>query len=257
MEQSVISAQKQTGLSGSALKWIAIGSMLLDHVGAVLLEGGLMGNTQAQLDAFLLLPSAMAVSLADLVLRMIGRLAFPIFCFLLVQGFLHTRSAPKYLARLAVFALISEVPFDLAVADRWFDPSYQNVFFTLALGLLVLMAMRRCEQQGYAWAGLLAAVAGSAAALALRTDYDATGILLIVVFYVLRNKKSWCFILAGALLVRSSWVLLGTAALALIPIHLYNGQKGRALPKYLIYCFYPAHLLALFLIRRLAMGVPG
>ena len=85
----------------------------------------------------------------DFALRVIGRFAFPIFAFLLVQGFLYTRSVPRYLARLTAFALISELPFDLATGDCWYDPGHQNVFFTLATGLVTLAALRWCETVSY------------------------------------------------------------------------------------------------------------
>ena len=121
------------GLSGSALKWIAIVTMLIDHTGAVVIEQGALEWA--------------GWYWVDFALRVIGRFAFPIFAFLLVQGFLHTRSVPRYLARLTAFALISELPFDLATGDCWYDPGHQNVFFTLATGLVTLAALRWCERQ--------------------------------------------------------------------------------------------------------------
>ena len=111
---------KQQGISGYWLKVIAVVSMLIDHTSAVILEQipGLENP------AFLM--------------RIIGRAAFPIYCFLLVEGFYHTRSRAKYAGRLFLFALISEVPFDLAFSRRMWDFSSSNVFFTLLFGLLVI-----------------------------------------------------------------------------------------------------------------------
>lgn len=233
------------GLSGSALKWIAIVTMLIDHTGAVVIEQGALEWA--------------GWYWVDFALRVIGRFAFPIFAFLLVQGFLHTRSVPRYLARLTAFALISELPFDLATGDCWYDPGHQNVFFTLTTGLVTLAALRWCERQKGSrryWLWPAALAAGCAAATLLRADYTWQGVLLIGIFYLLREQKTLCWLLAVPVLAWSSLSVLGTAVLALIPLHFYNGEKGRPLPKYLFYAFYPAHLLALFLVRFYILGVP-
>ena len=120
---------KQPGISGYWLKLIAVISMLIDHTSAVILEQipGLENP------AFLM--------------RIIGRLAFPIYCFLLVEGFYHTRSRAKYAGRLFLFALISEVPFDLAFSRRMWDFSSNNVFFTLLFGLLVIWGVEGIKQK--------------------------------------------------------------------------------------------------------------
>ena len=104
---------KQQGISGYWLKLIAVISMLIDHTSAVILEQ---------------IPGLEAPAFF---MRIIGRAAFPIYCFLLVEGFYHTRSRAKYAGRLFLFALISEVPFDLAFSRRMWDFSSNNVFFTL------------------------------------------------------------------------------------------------------------------------------
>ena len=120
---------KQQGISGYWLKVIAVISMLIDHTSAVILEQipGLENP------AFLM--------------RIIGRLAFPIYCFLLVEGFYHTRRRAKYAGRLFLFALISEVPFDLAFSRRMWDFSSNNVFFTLLFGLLVIWGVEGLKQE--------------------------------------------------------------------------------------------------------------
>ena len=82
------------------------------------------------------------------IMRGIGRIAFPIYCFLLVEGFYHTHDVKKYISRCFLFAVISEVPFDLAVHGVWFYPGAQNVFFTLAIGLCTLYAVSACERKG-------------------------------------------------------------------------------------------------------------
>ncbi len=133
--------QRSGGISGNTLKMIAIITMLIDHIGAGVVEpylsmnmGAMDGNEMFNRLYYL-----------DRSLRIIGRVAFPIFCFLLVEGFLHTRDVKKYGSRLLLFSLISEVPFDLIFFNTWFYPGYQNVYITLFIGLVVLAGYRRCE----------------------------------------------------------------------------------------------------------------
>ena len=125
-------SNKKFGISGSTLKLIAIVSMLIDHTAATVIRALLISASPDWQPGLRTLYS---------VSRDIGRLAFPIFCFLLVEGFLHTRNPKKYAGRLFLFALISEIPFDLALQSGWFDPGKQNVYFTLLIGLLVLMGL--------------------------------------------------------------------------------------------------------------------
>lgn len=129
-ERENVSGKK--GITGSTLKIIALATMLTDHIGAVVL--GRMELTGALLYAYY-------------IMRIIGRTAFPIFCFLLAEGFRHTGSKTRYALRMLVFALVSEIPFDLAVRGEAFDFSYQNVFFTLFIGLLVLCGLKKVSSE--------------------------------------------------------------------------------------------------------------
>ena len=115
------------------LKVVAAASMLIDHIGAVLIE-----NT--------VLYENVNWTIAAVICRLIGRIAFPLFCFLLVEGFIHTSNIKKYIARIGLFTLISEVPFDLALFGR-ITLYRQNVFFTLFIGLLMLLAVHKVEQR--------------------------------------------------------------------------------------------------------------
>ncbi|MFT4106847.1 MAG: TraX family protein [Lacrimispora sp.] len=227
------------GITGNTLKMVAIVTMFLDHAGVVLVAGGILGDNVIQ--------EGSLWPLAYVVLRTIGRLAFPIFCFLLTEGFLHTRDVKKYGIRLLAFAFISEVPFDLAIFDRWFQPGYQNVYFTLFLGLCVLYfydkAAGNSVKQG------LIALAGMAIASFIRSDYDAIGIGMILIFYVFRGNKKLQTLFGGMLAVVSSLSLSGAAALAFIPIRMYNGKRGEKNLKQFFYWFYPVHLLLLYLLR--------
>ena len=184
------------------------------------------------------------VFLYDL-MRLVGRLAFPLFCFLLVEGFLHTSNVKKYALRLALFALVSEVPFDLAVFGTLFDPKHQNVFFTLLIGLLVMIAADRFREK--VWVQVVIYAAGMAAGLLLQTDYGYKGVLLIIILYIFRYERK-TQALAGALTI--SWEL--TAPLAFLPILAYNGKRGLSM-RYFFYWFYPVHLLILCALRPFFM----
>lgn len=237
---------KTRGLSGSTLKMIAIVTMLIDHIGAAVI---------ARL--FKIGPQPQELYTIYSVMRDIGRIAFPIFCFLLVEGFLYTHSRLKYVLRLSMFALISEIPFDLAFSGKMFEFGYQNIFFTLVIGFLTIWGMHVVTEKRE-WNPLLRVLlwlpigfAGMMLALLLQTDYDAKGVLCIIALFLFRNQRSYQ-ILAGC--VAFGW-FEPPALIAFIPIAFYNGSRGWNL-KYVFYLFYPVHLLVLYLIC-LGMGTGG
>ena len=247
---------KTSGLTGSHLKWIAIITMFLDHIGAALLEIGLLpqiANAVLAGNAFNFLPTDYHTWYnLDLVLRYIGRLAFPLFCFLLIEGFLHTKNVKKYMLRLGLFALISEVPFDLTFNNSVLELTSQNVFFTLFIGLAVLYGLQYFEEtlpSHMAPLRYLVAITGMMAAYFLQTDYDAFGVLLIVLLYELRNSRKWQCIIGAIVTFFNSY----TAPLAFLFIWFYNGKRGNQLPKYFFYAFYPLHLLVLAGLRILIL----
>ncbi len=128
---------EKKGLTSFAIKVIAIVTMFIDHCGAVFVERrlSLIKETVPNYEGD---PTYVALNITDGIMRSIGRIAFPLFIFLLIQGFMHTRNRLKYAIRLGLFALISEVPFDMAFRNTYFTMSYQNVFFTLFLGFLFM-----------------------------------------------------------------------------------------------------------------------
>lgn len=234
------------GLSGSALKCIAILTMLVDHIGAAVFARLLLAGEGS---AFLY--SAYTVS------RTIGRIAFPIFCFLLVEGFVHTHNRSKYAVRLFVFAALSEIPFDLAFSGSVLEFSHQNVFLTLGIGFLTMWGFWAVEQKGR-WnpvlrKGLQAVIlcTGMAAAYILRTDYDMLGVLCIMALYVFRGMRG-PQILAGCLAF-GFWE--PAALVAFLPLAFYNGTRGWNI-KYVFYAFYPFHLLVLYVVCA-CMGIAG
>jgi hypothetical protein len=190
-------------------------------------------------------------------LRNIGRIAFPIFCFLLVEGFQRTSNLKKYALRLGAFALISEIPFDLAFSSSLLEFHYQNVYFTLFLGLLTMTGCAAVETKfaENIWAkticSLLVLFAGMGAAELLQTDYGMLGILCIMVLYIFRKNRLFQAV-AGAL--SFCWWEL-PAVLAFIPIYFYNGKRGWKI-KYFFYLFYPVHLLLLAVVCHF-LGLDG
>lgn len=210
--------EKRKGfLNHFTLKIIAIVSMVIDHIGYVFFSSQ---------SAF----------------RAIGRISFPIFCFLIVEGFFYTRNHLNYLIRLAIFAILSEIPFDLAFRHTLFDWQHQNVFITLSLGLISIFCI---EEMNKYRRFIFPLFLTWAAAYFAHCDYGLGGVLLICMFYTTKNSPGTRLILCALIL----YVFFGTFELyglfALIPIALYNGEHGPN-AKMIFYWFYPLHLLILF-----------
>ena len=249
---------KEHGLSGSTLKYIAIITMLIDHFGAAffIVFTSFYAGTACFAQADILYQ----------VMRGIGRTAFPIFCFVLVEGLYHTHDVKRYLLRLFAFALVSEIPFDLALSDRILEFGAQNVFFTLFLGLLVIMAADRVMERfssdnltseiGRITLLVVIGMVGCAlASYVISCDYGASGVIAIYIMYLLRSKRELGFALAVVSLGVFSGELELLALLMLIPLHFYNGTRGKQ-HKYFFYAFYPLHLLLLALIAwGLGLGI--
>lgn len=239
-------------MTTSMLKVIAILLMLIDHTGAVIF------------------PEA-------IILRLIGRLSFPIFSYLIVVGYTKTKSFSKYLTRLVIFAALSQIPFSLAFGEKFTILSFSdflsflvgspnphlNVFFTLALGLL---AIRIWDKQESELVRILTVLSLATIANVLHTDYNMYGIAMILAFYIYRDNKiktvisqTIVYILFDAtqvliyvykypdITLEIAWFSQSLSLLALFLIFKYNHTKGKDL-KYFFYVFYPLHLLILGLI---------
>lgn len=242
------SASKNFELTAAVLHIIAMTLMLMDHLWATLL------------------PAREWLTCA-------GRVAFPIFAFMAVEGYFHTRSFKKYILRMLLFAVLSEIPFDLMYGGTWFYPVHQNVLWTFLLGLLGVWLMEQVRKKGKTWMYLLVCVLVVLAGLVLGTlcmvDYYGVCVLTVFVFYFLHGRKWWCFLGQLAALYWLNVELLGglmypvqlfgmefelcqqgLALLALIPIWLYRGRQGyHSKPfQYLCYAFYPVHMLLLVVV---------
>ena len=218
-------------MTAFVLKMIAIVSMVFDHFGYYFYNGNLS------------------------FFNYLGRLAFPIFAFQISEGYIHTRSVKKYMSRLFIFALISQIPFMLFEYSIGFEFSL-NIFFTLFLGLLCILIY---DKSKYKILSLLAIGIICALGELIHVDYGYWGILLIFVFYFFKENE---MLLALSFLVmcilRYSTIMLEIGYtdkllylcmftfLSIIPILLYNGKLGPK-TKRLLYIFYPVHLLVLYI----------
>ena len=235
------------GLDAMTLRLLALGSMLLDHLWGTIVPGNMW-------------------------MTYVGRLAFPIFAFQVTEGFFHTSDRRKYMGRLLLFGLIAEVPFDYMMVSSPIFPFHQNVMFTLALGLWMIGSLDRLWQERTVKQGLktvLVLAAASLMALVGFVDYGVMGVWTVVLFYLCRGfRGAWIGQLVGMVLLNIVWFqgeslaltmvgreiwfpTQGFAVLSLIPIWLYNGEKGsygkgmRAVS----YWFYPIHMLVLHWVR--------
>jgi len=239
-------------LSGFALKRIAMVSMIVDHVGGFLLKPFYMGHYAAVTSEAEAVLSRRWFYLIQ-TCSAIGSVAFPLFCFLIAEGFVHTRSRRDYVRRILLFALISELPFNLVHHSELFYPALQNVMFTLTLGVLTLWALSYAEERYFGKRLLLYRIGitllGMALAFAVRGEYVFLGVLAMVLFYELRNREKLRYLAFIPLVVPSLWFLAAAPA-----VYLYNGTRGKGSRNF-FYVFYPAHFLVLYalvLLCRLA-----
>lgn len=247
-------------MSGNKLKWIAMLTMLIDHVGVVLVWPIIEAHPEIHGAADDL--NGTGLVLLYFIMRLIGRIAFPIFIFLLIQGFTHTHNRISYFVRLLLFAFVSEIPFDLACSLKLEDVralhviefGHQNVFFTLALGLLTITLIdtiyNLCKDPSMRMIGIVLVGLGAlVTAYVLRVDYDVMGVAAIILAYAFRESRPKQML--ACILALSVASVIEIVALAGLPfIMKYNGERGRG-NKWVFYAFYPVHLLVLVLICAL------
>ena len=211
------------------LKIIALTSMIIDHYGAIFQNG---------VDIY----------------RIIGRIAFPIYAFLLVEGYTHTRNVKKYAIRLLLFAIISEVPFDLAFYNR-IGFIHQNIFFTLFIGVILMYLLDNKEKK-YNFNSNLIIIAAGFVAMISNVDYNFIGIIYILIFYYTKDfDKLKRLKYASVSLFVTNLLTFGFgqqyAILALPLIYFYNGKLGpnNKFLQIFFYIAYPLHLLIFSLIK--------
>ncbi len=222
-------------LDGTMLKIIAMISMVFDHAGDIFFPGVMWP-------------------------RMIGRLAMPLFSFCIAEGYSHTSDKTRYLMRLGLFALISEIPFDLAF-EKKINLTHQNIMLTFFISVLALMIYDRITDEKYRQEktytirvilGVVVILAAAALALLLKADYTIFAVIAVFLFYVFRHKKHIirCAIGTAFLALTRTMSFYSATGLSFIPLLMYNGKRGKGL-KWLFYLFYPGHLLILYVLRLL------
>lgn len=241
-------------LSAAALHILAMTFMLMDHLWATLLP-------------------------AQEWLTCVGRIAFPIFAFMAVEGYFHTHNLKKYLLRMLIFAVISEVPFDLMYGGTWFYPVHQNVIWTLMMGLAGIHLMETVRKKKstfvYILVSAIVVILGGLLGTLSMVDYYGIGVLTVFIFYFFRGRKWWCLLgqmlalywvnveLLGGLMypirlfgMEFELCQQGLALLALLPIWLYRGRQGyHSKPfQYFCYAFYPMHMLVIVLVLNFVNG---
>lgn len=209
-------------------------------------------------------------------LTCIGRVAFPIYAFMIVEGYFHTKNLSRYVKRLLFFAVISEIPFNLAMGSRMFYPLHQNVLWSFLIAIGLIHWNERARVRGKLWlrilVGGISVIVGYLAGLLTMVDFYHAGVLTVMAFYFFRQRKWWSYagqlfclwyinveMLGGYMyeveLFGDIFYIMrqGLALLALIPIWLYQGRQGYHSKwlQYGYYVFYPLHLLILGVIKMM------
>ena len=231
-------------LNNNALKIIAVISMFVDHLG------------------FIIFPNA-------IFLRVIGRVAFPIFAFCVAEGLHYTKSRKKYVLTLLLFALISQIPYYF-IFNTFFK---FNVLFTFLIAIIVIFLIEQYskslkESKTFISIGYLLLLLIILFGLVIITpfrmlEYDIFGVATVMIFYFLREKSLWKYLLFALTMIlltlfgaylSNEFIFATTyqffSILAIIPLLLYNSSRGKLNLKYFFYIFYPTHLMLLWLIGR-------
>ena len=220
-------------IDGTTLKIIAMICMLFDHLGD-------------------------NIFLSQTWMRIIGRIALPLFAFCISEGYIHTKDKKRYLKRLFLFSIISEIPFNLLLNGTIIYLEHQNVILTFSIAVLSLIIFDKIttnkKKISYVF-GTFIVLLFAVISLLLKTDYNLFAVLLVFIYYVFNSKGNNIRNIIGTvyqLLLRNVGIYI-FGALSCIPIFLYNGKKGKGI-KWLFYIFYPGHMLIIYLIKILIKG---
>lgn len=222
-------------LSGAQLKYIAFLSMLIDHTNKALiypiLNEGILQHISNLFD-------------------IIGRIAFPLFAFFVVEGFFKTKNRKKYLTNLLIFAVISEVPFDMFLTSTFFNMRANNVLFTLALSLITIWIIDILKDKlenkpPILWylVSVVVIIISCFISMQFGLDYEHHSIIIVYLFYIFYNKPVVGCALAYLSIITEVWSILGFGL-----VLTYNGERGKQ-NKIINYWFYPVHLLILGILR--------
>ncbi|MDO4306047.1 MAG: TraX family protein [Eubacteriales bacterium] len=249
-------AWKTPTVTADGLKIFACVVMLIQNIGIAIVENGLIKLDQYTQESLSMAMETnsdlMFLAGAGSIMQLIGGMAVPVFAFLLVEGFLKTSDYRKYLLSMAVFAVISEVPYDLAMNQRLIDHSGQNALFSMTISLLMLYFLKMMKKKKgavYAAAQVLIVICAVIWASLFRAQYGLCIVLLAAIFYLFYTKH----VLKTVLGIIVS-LLYVTGPISFYGIWCYNEERKNILPKYAYYVFYPLHLLVLGLIVKLFMA---
>lgn len=207
-------------------------------------------------------------------LTCLGRMAYPIFAFMIAEGCFYTHDLRRYMLRMFLWACLTEIPFNIMYGGSVFYPYHQNVLWTFLESLLIIALMKKCRARfkKFTAAALCAAIVifGYILGYITMTDYYGEGILTVLIFYFFRERslKNRLIQLIGLYILNvemlggysyiiniagheTEFVQQGFALLALIPIWLYKGRQGfhNKAFRYACYAFYPGHIIILLLLR--------
>lgn len=241
--------RREIRFSSNALKIVAMISMFIDHLAIMLVLNGKLYGYDASLFANAVKqPEAKSWLILYRICRLIGRISFPIFAFLLVEGFRKTSNRLYYFARILILAFISEIPFNLMLFNKMFCNDIQNVLFTYSLGLIMLALIRLSRDLGiviHSFILILFVVASKI----LKTDYWLEGMLLLFVFYEFRQDLYLKCIIALVITFLSSIEKhFGFGIFSIYFILFYDDTKGFLKLKRFPYIFFPLHMIILYLI---------
>lgn len=221
-------------INGAQLKYIAFASMFIDHFNKAIITPFLTGTG----------PLNVITRIFDI----LGRIAFPIFAFMIVEGFFKTKSRWKYLRNLLVFATISEIPYDMFQSAVFINTRSQNILWGLALGLFTIMVIDKLKERIkkrplWIFVSILIVALSSLLSMLISADYEYYAIIIIYIYYLFYDKRLLASGLGYLVIIKEIYSILGFAT-----VLLYNGEKGKQ-NKTFNYLFYPAHLLIFGIIR--------
>jgi len=243
-------AWRLPSVSADWLKIFACATMLLQSIGITIIEKGIIHlnqYTQAELSEALAEDSQlMVIAGIGSVLQLIGGLAVPLFAYLLVEGFRNTSNYRKYLLSMVVFALVSEIPYDLANSQGLIDWSSQNALVTMCICLLMLYFLDLFKDRKSIAISFLKGVIVLCAIVwvtVLKAAYGLCMVLLVAIFYLFYSRN-----VLKTILGMIASLLYVTGPLSFYGIWFYSEERKNILPKYAYYAFYPLHLLVLGII---------
>ena len=224
------------GINGAQLKYIAFASMFIDHFNKAIITPFLTGTG----------PMVIITTIFDI----LGRIAFPIFAFMIVEGFFKTKSHWKYLRNLLIFAVISEIPYDMFQSAEFVNTWSQNILWGLALGLFTIMVIDKLKdyikkRPLWIFVSLLLVALSSLGSMLISSDYEYYAIIIIYLYYIFYEKRLLASGLGYLVIIKEIYAILGFTT-----VLLYNGEKGKQ-NKIFNYLFYPVHLLIFGIIRMI------